>query len=123
MDTDQTERPDFLALDDIDVLSSVTSQTTIEQNEHRITDETIGAMDPLNTKIVVLGNTIYEDGVIPRFFKKYKDKESWDCFRQPLIDEDGNSVRPEVFDDDIIRSLKDYGDVSFNQNYLLIPYA
>jgi len=58
---------------------------------------------------------------VPRFRKKYRDSKRRDVFHQPLI-EDGVNIRPSVFTDDVVATIKDDGDISFNQNYLLIPY-
>jgi phage terminase large subunit-like protein len=121
--SEKIERPTKVIFDDIDVLKSVTNPAIIERNDHKIVNETMGAMDPLNRKVVFLGNTIYEDWVVPRFFNRYKGKQSWDCFRQPLIDSEWNNCRPEVFTDEVVQSLMDDWDIVFNQNYLLIPYA
>lgn len=118
----RTERPDTLVLDDIDVLKSVLNQDIIEKNENKIISETIGAMDPTNRQIIFLWNTIFEDGVVPRMFNRYKDKDTRQCFRQPLI-VDGENVRPEVFTDEVVQQLMDDWETSFNQNYMLIPYS
>lgn len=123
IEDEQTERPDVLVLDDIDVLRSVMNERVIDKNEHKILNETMGAMDPLNRKIVFLGNTIYEDWVVPRFYKRYKNKSTWRCFRQPLFDENNNNVRSSVFNESVVQQLMDDGDVTFSQNYLLRPYA
>lgn len=118
---EKTERPDTLVLDDIDVLRSVLNPKIINQNESKIVSETIGAMDPTNRKIILLWNTIFNDWVVPRFYQKYKDKETWECFRQPLINEHWQNIRPEVFTEDVVQDLMDDWKTSWNQNYLLIP--
>lgn len=68
-----------------------------------------------------LGNTILEDGIVPRFRTQFVNSKRWDVFRQPLIDENNNNVRPEVFTDAVVQELQADGKTSWNQNYLLIP--
>lgn len=121
MEDDSTARPTLLVLDDIDVDKSVKNPTIIEDNFNKITWETISALDPLHRKVIFLWNTIQEDWVVPRFRKKYKNSESRNIFHQPLF-KDWENVRPEVFNDKVVRTLKDDWEISFNQNYLLVPY-
>lgn len=113
-------RPTLLILDDIDVEESVSNDSIIDDNEHKLISETFGALDPTRRKIIFLGNIIKEDGIVPRFEKKYKT--SWTIFRQPLFI-DGECVWPEVFTATVIEKLRNDGELAFNQNYLLIPYA
>ena len=110
-----------MILDDIDVNKSISNVEIINTNEKKILGETIAALDPLRRKIIFLGNTINEDGIVPRFRNRYKNTESRDIFRQPLFDEKGNNFRPEVFTDEVVKTLRDDGPTSFNQNYMLIP--
>jgi len=114
-------RPTLLVLDDIDVVKSVNSVDIINNNEKKILWETIPALDPLRRKIIFLGNTINEDGIVPRFRNRYKDSKQWNIFEQPLLDEKWKNLRPEVFTDEVIEWIKADGKTSFNQNYLLIP--
>lgn len=72
MDIGISARPTLLVLDDIDVNKSVSNVDIINSNERKIMGETIGAMDPLKRKIIFLGNTINEDGIVPRFRNRYK---------------------------------------------------
>lgn len=116
-----SSRPTVLILDDIDVLKSVLNVEIINNNERKILGETIAALDPLRRKIVFLGNTILDDGIVPRFREQYKNSESWDCFRQPLFDEKWWNYRPEVFTNEVVETLKADGKTSWNQNYLLVP--
>jgi hypothetical protein len=114
-------RPTLLVLDDIDVVKSVSNVDIINQNWAKITWETIPALDPLHRKIIFLGNVINEDGVVPRFMQEYNGSDQRDVFFQPLLDERWQNVRPEVFTDDVIKTVRADGKTSFNQNYLLIP--
>ena len=121
LDVGISARPTLLILDDIDVIKSVSNIDIINSNEKKILWETIPALDPLHRKIIFLWNTINEDGIVPRFRNRYKDSPEWDIFWQPLFDNKGVNVRPEVFTDDVINTVKADGKTSFNQNYLLIP--
>jgi len=118
------KRPTLLFLDDIDVEKSVKNIDIIDDNERKISGETIGSLDAKKRQIIFLGNVINEDGIVPRFVKKYKGKKSWHVYEQPLIYEDGRNAWPEEFTEDIIEKiLEDEGQTSFNQNYKLIPYV
>lgn len=121
MEDDTSARPTLLVLDDVDVEKSVDNTDIIEKNYNKIVGETISALDPLRRKIIFLGNTIKEDWVVPRFRKQYTNNKRWDIFRQPLF-LGWENVRPEVFTDDVVLTIKDDWEISYNQNYLLIPY-
>lgn len=121
METEMSTRPTLLICDDIDTEKSVASIALIEKNERKILSETIGALDPLKRKIIFLGNTINEDWVVPRFRRLFENNERWNVFRQPLINENGANVRPEVFTNEVVEELMGDGKMSWNQNYLLIP--
>lgn len=112
-------RPTLLILDDIDVSKSVSNIEIIQQNEKKILGETISALDPLRRKIIFLGNTINEDGIVPRFRNNYKDSPNWDIFHQPLV-KDNINQRPEVFTQEVIETLQEDGKMSRNMNYLLV---
>ena len=108
-------------LDDIDVTKSVANERIIEQNYDKIISETMGALDQTHRRVILLGNVINEDGVVPRFRRTFAD--TWDIFWQPLIDEHGDCVWPERFTTDIIEKLRSEGERAFGQNYLLIPFT
>lgn len=115
-------RPSLLILDDIDVEKSVKNIEIIDANIKKIQGETIGALDPMRRQIIFLGNIINEDGVVPRFEEQYR--KSWSVYRQALILEDGTNTWPEVFDEEIVNTIKrDEGEIAFAQNYKLIPYV
>jgi len=118
---EQTERPDLLIMDDIDVLKSVMNPRIIEQNERKILWEVFGALDPLWNKRIILGNTILEDWTIPRLRNLYKNSPNRDIFRQPLIDDKWYNYWEEEFTPEIIEKLKEEGKTAFWQNYLLKP--
>lgn len=117
----QTERPDLLVLDDVDVIKSVMNPEIINQNERKLLWELFGAIDPLDHKIIFLGNTILEDGIVPRLRRLYEKNDWRDVFRQPLFVNNEN-IRPEVFTDDVINDIQgNTGKIARQQNYLLIP--
>lgn len=116
----QTERPDLLVCDDVDVVKSVMNPEIINANERKLLGELFGALDPLDHKIIFLGNTILEDGIVPRLRRLYENNDWRDVFHQPLFINNEN-VRPEVFTEDVIEDAKGNGKIAFNQNYLLIP--
>lgn len=122
MEQEITSRPTLLVWDDIDVNDSVQNPQVIEKNYKKITGETIEALDQFKRQIIILGNTILEDGVIPRFYSLYRDNKQWRCYRQPLIDENGHNARPTQFTDAVVDMLKwNSTKVSWKQNYLLEP--
>jgi hypothetical protein len=116
-------RPTLLYLDDIDVEKSVKNVRIVDENERKILGETIGALDPLRRRIIFLGNTILTDGIVPRFRERYSEDPNWIVRRQPLFDEKGENVWPEVFTDDVVSTLRSDGMTAFAQNYMLVPYV
>jgi hypothetical protein len=85
MEVGISARPTLLILDDIDINRSVANVEIINSNEKKILGETIAALDPLRRKIIFLGNTIQEDGIVPRFRQRYQETDSRDIFFQPLF--------------------------------------
>jgi hypothetical protein len=90
-----------LILDDIDVTDSVKNPEIIDKNYDKITSETFGAMSKTNAKIIFLGNTINQDGVVPRF--RQEKQGIWDIHRQPLI-VDG-AIQWDFFTQEMIDSI------------------
>lgn len=113
-------RPDLLILDDIDVEKSVRNVDIIDNNERKILGETMGALDPTNNRIIFLWNVINEDGIVPRFKKKFQDE--WVILEQWLYD-DGVCVWADIFSEEVINDLKSRWERSFAQNYLWAPYT
>lgn len=116
-------RPTLLFLEDIDVDKSVKNIDIIDANERKILTETIGAMDATKRQVILLGNVITEDGVVPRFIARYKGKKKWRIREQALFTESGICVWPEVFTPEVIEQLKIDEGSGFDANYLLIPYV
>ena len=88
-----------------------------------------------------MGNTIYEDGLVPRFEEHIKNDPAWEVIILPIYDKDGHIVWDRFVETDqeawelnqgIMEVNKRYtsleterrrlGTISFGQNYLLQPY-
>ena len=122
MEWEESSRPTLLVMDDIDVNDSVQNPQIIEKNFKKITGETIEAMDHFHRQIVLLGNVILEDWVVPRFESMYNWEKWWKCHSQPLIDKDGNNTWPDVFTKEVVADIRSTTTkVSWKQNYLLEP--
>lgn len=117
----KTDRPDLLIIDDIDVSDSVRNPDVIDKNYQKVTWETFWAMTKTwNARIYFLGNTINQDGIVPRFRKEKKWTINWKVFWQPLIED--NEIQWDFFTQETIDKIQeDEWPVSFNQNYMLIP--
>lgn len=117
----KTDRPDLLILDDIDVSDSVRNPDIIEKNYQKITGETIWSMTKDGTaQIYFLGNTINQDGIVPRFRKEKKGIQWWRVFTQPLIID--GEIQWDFFTEEKIKKIQeDEGPIAFNQNYMLVP--
>lgn len=134
-------RPDLLIFDDVDTISSTDSKKKIDKNYEFLLNEVLGGTTNA-TQMIFLGNTIYEDGLVPRFREHIKEDKNREIIRIPIYDEEGNIVRDRFVETDEeaeklnegiydsnkkITSLESerrrLGTISFNQNYLLIPYV
>lgn len=117
----KTDRPDLLIIDDIDVSDSVRNPDIIDKNYAKVTGETFGAMTKDGSAMIYFsGNTINEDGIVPRFRKEKKGTKGWRVFHQPLIID--GEVQWKFFTDNTIEKIQeDEWPIAFNQNYLLIP--
>lgn len=116
-----SSRPTLLILDDIDTTDSVKNPLIIDQTFEKVNGETIGSLDQFRRRIIFMGNTISDDGILPRFKAMHAGKKNWRIRWQPLIYPDGRNAWAEVFTDDIIKALMDEGPVAFGQNYKLEP--
>lgn len=133
-------RPDLLIFDDVDTISSCQSKKKIDKSFEFILNEVLG-WTTWATQILFLWNTIYEDGIVPRFEEHIKDDPTWESIILPIY-QDGKIVRDRFVETDkeaeklnvwIEEAYKKYTSleterrrlwtISFNQNYLLIPYA
>ena len=121
----------MVGLDDIDTMKSVNNPKTIEKNYAYVKGEVIGGLSK-NAKIILLGNTIKEDGVVPRLEREHKDDPDWRIYSQPVYNSDGSLAWPERFcetDEEAKESGKIsleskkrlQGSTAFAQNFLLQP--
>lgn len=133
-------RPDLIVADDIDTIRSVRNVKTIDKNREFWQNEVFGGTSP-STQFIMLGNTIYEDWLIPRIREHFKDDPDWLIVRQPIYDANWKIVWSKFVETDaeakeinqFIRNphhkvvsleteRRRLGSISFGQNYLLIPY-
>lgn len=115
-------RPDLVVLDDIDVDKSVNSIDIIEKNYLWIKGELLGWISQ-DCQIIFLWNTIKSDWIVPRFELDYKNNSDW-IIRTKAIIENGEITWAERFTQEDLRKRKDMlWEISYNQNYLLIPFA
>lgn len=99
-------RPTMLILDDIDTTDSVRNEKVVDYTETKILGETIGSLDQFRRRVILLANTIGEDGILPRFKQQFKGNPLWKIFHQPLFLEDGKNTWPEIFTKEVVESLK-----------------
>lgn len=133
-------RPDLLVFDDVDTVQSCQSRKKIDKNFEFMLNEVLGGTTGA-TQIIFLWNTIYEDWIVPRFEEHIKNDPTREIINLPIYDEHKNIVWNRFVETDAeaeklnkwIREIaKKYvsleterrrlGSISFNQNYLLIPY-
>ena len=138
--SDWKYRPDLLIFDDVDTIASTQSQKKIDKNFEFMLNEVLWGTTS-NTQIVFLGNTIYEDWLVPRFREHIKWDKSREVIFLPIYDDFGRIVRDRFVETDkeaeelnkwITEWNKKYTSlewerrrlwaISFEQNYLLKPY-
>lgn len=134
-------RPDLLIFDDVDTIQSCSSRKKIERWFEFLLNEvlwwTTGA-----TQMIFLWNVIYEDWIVPRFEQHIKNDKQRVIINLPIYDENNQIVRDRFVETDeeanklnewITDSNRKYTSleserrrlwsISFNQNYMLIPYV
>tara|TARA_R110000765_G_scaffold3186_1_gene9945 strand:+ start:771 stop:1064 length:294 start_codon:yes stop_codon:yes gene_type:complete len=95
-----------LIIDDIDVSDSVRNPDIIDKNYAKVTGETFGAMTKDGSAMIYFsGNTINEDGIVPRFRKEKKGTKGWRVFHQPLIID--GEVQWKFFTDNTIEKIQE----------------
>ena len=138
--SDWKYRPDLIILDDVDTISSTQSKKKIDKNFEFLLNEILW-WTTWACQIVFLWNTIYEDWLVPRFEEHIKNDKNREIITLPIY-EDWKIVRDRFVETDeeaerlnewITDSNKKYTSleterrrlwsISFNQNYLLIPYV
>jgi predicted phage terminase large subunit-like protein len=131
--SDGAYRPDLIGLDDIDVLKSVNNGETIAKTYAFIKGEVLGGM-PDGAQVVLLGNVIKRDGVVPRMEADGLADPDWRVFRQPVKNADGSLAWPERYCDtdaeaeatgkvSLEKKLRLQKSVAYGQNFLLVPMS
>ena len=133
-------RPDLLVFDDVDTIASCQSKKKIDKNFEFLLNEVLWWTTSA-TQMIFLWNTIYEDWLVPRFREHIKNDKNWLSIRIPIYDNDKIVWNRFVATDEealklnvwIKESNKKYTSletekrrlwtISFNQNYMLIPYV
>lgn len=121
IDDGVSSRPTLLIADDIDTTDLVKNPKIVDGNLKKFLGEMVGSLDQFRRRIIYLGNTIMEDGILPRLKKLHAGKKNWDIFWQPLIYPDGRNAWPLIFTNEVVEGLRDEGQVAFQQNYELVP--
>lgn len=75
---------------------SVHNPKIIDKNYAFVKSEIIGGMSD-GAKVVMLGNVIKEDGVIPRMEQAHANDPDWHIFKQAIKDPDGSIAWPERY--------------------------
>ena len=115
------KRPDTIVFDDIDTTDSVRSIKTIDKNLDKIKNETLGALSKTgNNQIILLWNTISEQGILPAFKSEYKNSKWRLIYKQELIRDD--KIQRDWISEEVVEKIRaDEWTIAFGQNYLLIP--
>ena len=140
MSKDWMVRPDSVLFDDIDVIDSVKNKRIINDNYRFLEDEVFGWLADY-CQIRILWNVIREDWLNPRLKKNFTGNPKWEIFSQWIYDKDWNITWERFVETDeeaneknkdIVDPKKRYislewkrrdlKDISYNQNFLWIPY-
>lgn len=132
-------RPDLLIFDDVDTVASTQSRRIIDKNFDFLLWEVLGGVN--NAQIIFLGNTIYEDWLVPRFREHIQNSKDWEVIRLPIkvnneivwnrfveTDEEAKSLNEWITESNrkyisLESEKRRLWSISYNQNYLLIPYS
>lgn len=132
-------RPDLLVFDDVDTVASTQSRRIIDKNFDFLLWEVLGGVN--NAQIVFLWNTIYEDWLVPRFREHIQNSKDWEVIRLPIkvdnkivwnrfveTDEEAKSLNEWITESNrkyisLESEKRRLWSISYNQNYLLIPYS
>ena len=115
-------RPDYIVLDDIDVDKSVSNVDIIGKNYLWLKGELMWGLSE-DAQILFLWNIIKSDWIVPRFEKDYKNNPMWKISKVPII-ENGKITWPERYTlEDLEKKKQNLWEISYNQNFLLIPYS
>jgi len=115
-------RPDLIICDDVEDLQSVRTKEGRDKTYSWLTREVIPAGDK-NTKIIIIGNKLHEDGLMMRLKKAISDGNFSAVYSEyPLLDESGRCLWSEKFPSQAaIDKLKDGigSESSWQREYLL----
>ena len=132
-------RPDLLVFDDVDTVASTQSKRIIDKNFDFLLWEVLGGVN--NAQIIFLWNTIYEDWLVPRFREHIQNSKDWEVIRLPIkvnnqivwnrfveTDEEAKSLNEWITESNrkyisLESEKRRLWSISYNQNYLLIPYS
>ena len=112
-------RPDLVLLDDVDKDDTMRSAT---QREWLFTTwwsgQVVPMLHPLRGSIIIIGTILHFDSLLSRILSKGELYETriWKCY-----DDDGNSVWPERFTNEYLRSLQKENPIAFAFEYLNDP--
>lgn len=134
-------RPDLIILDDVDTIISTQFKNKIDKNFEFLLNEILWWTTSA-TQMIFLGNTIYEDWLVPRFREHIKNDKNWISIRLPIYDKEWKIVWNRFVEtDEEAEKLNEWitdihrrytslewerrrlGSISFSQNYLLVPYV
>ena len=110
-------RPDCIVIDDPEDAEWVRTKENRDKSERWIRQEVLPSMASGNTKVIVIGNFLHNDALLPRLkamgiFQK--------VIEVPLIDVNGVNAWPERFTPDVLKQKElEAGFISWNREYLL----
>jgi predicted phage terminase large subunit-like protein len=115
-------RPDLIICDDVEDTFSVKTREGRDKTHNWLRGEVIPAGDR-NTKLVVVGNLLHEDGLMMRLKQDLEEKRLDGTFKSyPLIDKDGKIAWPGKYQkqEDIETEQRKVGnDIAWQREYLL----
>jgi len=118
----QQYRPDLIVIDDVEDISSTKTKESRDKTFNWITGDVIPVGDK-NTKTVIIGNMLHEDGLMVRLKKAIDQGSSSAIYMEyPLLDDNGVCLWPQKFktEQDIIDLKKKVGSESaWLREYLL----
>ena len=133
-------RPDLLVFDDVDTIASCQSKKKIDKNFEFLLNEVLWWTTNA-TQMIFLWNTIYEDWLVPRFREHIKNDKNWLSIRIPIyenwkivwdrfVETDAEASKLNEWIKEAHRKYtsletekRRLWTISFNQNYMLIPYV
>ena len=115
-------RPDLIIVDDVEDLASVKTKEGRDRTFNWLTGEVIPAGDS-NTKIMIVGNKLHEDGLMMRLKKAIQDGNFAAIYSEyPFLDESGSALWIDKFPtlEDIDNLKRSIGsEAAWQREYLL----